>query len=77
MTFRDAYTGQGSPDAAHVEMGNFHNLGEAIDPGSMCGVQLFLSDGAQGPHKLHNGLTVQLVTTNIQHVRSSGCNGTQ
>lgn len=50
------------PDAAHVEVGDLHNLGEAIDTGGMSGVQLLLSDGTQSPHKLHNGFTVKLVT---------------
>ena len=50
------------PDTAHVEVGNLHNLGEAIDPGGVCRVQLLLGNSTQGTHKLHNGLTVQLVT---------------
>ena len=50
------------PDAAHVEVSNLHNLGEAIHPGRMRGVQLLLSNGTQGSHKLNNGFTVQLVT---------------
>lgn len=59
------------PDAAHIEVGNLHNLGEAINTRCMRGVQLLLSNGTQGPHKLHNGFTVQLVTAPPpQHV---GC----
>lgn len=50
------------PDAAHVEVGNLHNLGEAIHAGGMSRVKLLLGNCTQRPHKLHNGLTVQLVT---------------
>lgn len=64
------------PDAAHVEMGDFHNLGEAIYSGGMCRIQLLLSNGAQGSHKLHNGLTVQLVAA-VTEVEVSKCDVTQ
>ena len=50
------------PDAAHIEMSYLHNLGKAIDTRCMSRVQLLLGNGAQGLHKLHNGLTIQLVT---------------
>lgn len=50
------------PDAAHVEMGDLDNLGKAIHTRGVSRVQLLLGNGTQGPHKLHDGLTVQLVT---------------
>lgn len=61
------------PDAAHVKMGDLHNFGESIHTRGVSRVQLLLGNGTQGPHKLHNSLTVQLVTASPQQEMSQPC----
>ena len=53
------------PDATHVEVRDFNNLGEGIDAGGMHWRQLLLRCGAQGPDKLHNCLAVQAITAAV------------
>ena len=62
LAFIQGGSAYGLPDSAHVEMGDLHDFGEAIHTGGVSRVQLLLGNGTQGPHKLHNGLAVQLVT---------------
>lgn len=65
------------PDSAHVEVGDFNDFGETEDAGVADGLQLFIRNEHQRLHKLHNGITIQLLTapTQFTNTRIILCEG--